>query len=140
MKIKTKAVTALRRLRARAPRSDQRGASLVEIIIATFILGLVSVGMVEFFARGNVGFQQEEHKRVAVLLAQEALERTVALPYPDIDSWDESRTVGGTAYAVAVTVEQDDPIDDIKTVDCVVSWGHDATVRQANVVTFVFDN
>ncbi|HPF35376.1 MAG TPA: prepilin-type N-terminal cleavage/methylation domain-containing protein [Candidatus Krumholzibacteria bacterium] len=141
MKIKALAGAAVRRLRSRASRTDQRGASLVEIIIATFILGLVAVGMVEFFARGNVGFDQEERKRVAVLLAQEALERTVALDYADMDSWSATRTVDGTAFGVVLTVTEDSPELDMKTLDCVVSWGvAGGATRQTQVATLVFEN
>ncbi len=89
--------------------SGQRGASLIEIMVATLILSFVAIGTAEFFVRGRTGFDQEEHKRVGVLLAQEALERTVAQPYPQIVSWVEQRTIASVDYAIAVTAETDVP-------------------------------
>ena len=62
-------------------RPGQRGMTLIEIMVATLILSIVTIGMVEFFAHGRMGLEQEERKRAATLLAQEALERTVAQPY-----------------------------------------------------------
>lgn len=127
--------------RRRLPLGDQRGASLIEIIIATLILGLVSIGMVEFFARGGLGFDREERKRVAVLLAQEALERTLARPYPAIATWNENRTVGGVDYAITVTSTEDVPEDDIKMLEATVVWNVTATAtRDARLTTFVYDS
>lgn len=127
--------------RRRLPLGDQQGASLIEIIIATLILGLVSIGMVEFFARGGLGFDREERKRVAVLLAQEALERTLARPYPAIATWSENRTVGGVNYAITVTSTEDMPEDEIKTLDATVVWNVTAAAtRNATLTTFVYDS
>ena len=119
----------------------QRGASLIEIMVATVILSFVAIGTAEFFVRGRTGFDQEERKRVGTLLAQEALERTVALPYPQIDDWLEQRTVGVVDYTIAVTSQLNVPEPDIKTVRCTVTWNATPTAeRSASLVTMVYDN
>lgn len=119
----------------------QRGVSLIEIMVATVILSFVAIGTAEFFVRGRTGFDQEERKRVGVQLAQEALERTVALPYPQIDAWIEARTVGTVDYTIAVTAQTNVPEPDIKTVRCTVTWNATPTSeRTTSLVTLVYDN
>ncbi|MBC8367298.1 prepilin-type N-terminal cleavage/methylation domain-containing protein [bacterium] len=119
--------------------ADQRGASLVEIVVATFILSIVAIGMAEFFAGGRLAFDQEESKRVATLLAQEALERTTALSYVNIASWSETRTIANVDYSIAVTATEDLPQPDIITLQCDVTWDAVPTgTRTATLVTFVY--
>jgi Tfp pilus assembly protein PilV len=121
--------------------SGQCGASLIEIVVATLILSIVAIGMAEFFARGRAGFDREEHKRVGILLAQEALERTVALPYAQIGPWTELRTIATVDYDIAVTTAADDPEADITTVRCAVTWNATPTsTRTASLATLVYDN
>jgi len=115
--------------------------TLVEILIATLILGIVAIGMVEFFARGRAGFDHEERKRVGTLLVQEALERTVARPYLQVVDWGEQRTISSVDYAISVTTQTDVPEQDMKTVLCTVAWDISPTEqRAAQLTTFVFDN
>ena len=114
------------------------GSSLLEVIIATLILGFVAVGMVEFFAKGRIWFDQEEHKRVATLLAQDALERTVARPYSQINDWSEVRTVSYIPYTVTVTKQDNSPGADIKTIWSTVTWQATRTAqRNVSLSTFV---
>lgn len=119
----------------------RRGEGLIAVIVATFLLGVVSLGLVEFFAKGRLWFDQEEHKRAATLLAQDAMERTVAQPYAQVLPWIEQRTVATHDYDIAVTVQTNVPEPDIKTVTVRVAW--DATARarrEVNLVTLVYDN
>jgi Tfp pilus assembly protein PilV len=98
------------------------GSSLIEVMIAVMILAMVALGTAEFFAKGRFWFDQEERKRVATFLGQQAIERTISMGYPQIVNWHESRKVGPVRYAVDVTVQPDTPAPDLKTVRSVVSW------------------
>lgn len=120
---------------------SQRGASLIEIMVATLIISFVALGMVEFFADGHIGFNREENKRVAVLLAQEALERTVAQTYDEIGPWEEQRTVSNIGFTITVATQTDAPEQNMKAVICSVTWEAMPTVnRTATLETYVFDN
>lgn len=128
------------RRRASERPSDQRGATLIEIVVATLILSIVAIGMAEFFANGHAGFHQEERKRVGTLLAQEALERTLAQSYGAITSWSETRNVGATTYSVRVISTQDAPELDMKTIRCDVTWNVTSrATRTSTLTTFVYD-
>lgn len=119
----------------------QDGSSLLEVIIATLILGFVAVGMVEFFAKGRIWFDQEEHKRVATLLAQDALERTAARSYSQINNWNETRRVSYIPYTITVTTQANSPEADIKTIWSTVTWQATRTAqRNVSLSTYVYSN
>ncbi len=121
--------------------SGEAGGGLIEIVVATLILSFVAIGMAEFFARGRIGFDREERKRVATLLAQEALERTVSRTYDQMDPWSETRTVDSVDYTISVTTQANAPELDLKTIRCDVSWNATATAtRTASLETIVFAN
>jgi len=127
--------------RMHAHRFGQRGVTLVEIMVATLILGIVALGMAQFFANGRIGFDREERKRVATLLAQEALERTVALSYDQINAWSELRTIDTVDYRISILADVDVPERNMKTVTSTVSWRSMRTgARSATLVTMVYDN
>ena len=126
--------------RGRKILASPSGSSLIEIVIATLILSFTAVGMAEFFASGRASFDREECKRVAVLLAQEALERTVTRPYEQVAPWTETRTVESTDYALAVTTEVDVPAPDLVTVRSVVTWSvTESATRAVSLVSIVSD-
>ena len=119
------------------------GAGLLEIVVATLIFSIVAIGLVEFFAKGRVWFDQEEHKRVATLLAQDALERTVSSSYADIADWNETRTVDHVQYRVSVTVEVNPPsMADMKRIWSVVTWRAKPTAadRTVSLASAVFNH
>jgi type II secretory pathway pseudopilin PulG len=102
--------------------SRESGSSLIEIIVATLIVSFIAIGTVEFFAKGRFWFDQEERKRVATQLAQEAIEKTTATAYTAIANWSETRTIASVSYAIAVTVTNDQPETGMKTVRSAVTW------------------
>ncbi len=127
--------------RPASTRAGQRGMTLIEIVIAILILAIMAIGMSQFFTRGRIGFGHEEQKRIGVLLAQEALERTVSRPYTQIIDWSELRTIDATNYTVAVTTLVDAPEQDMKTIHCTVTWNlTPQETRSASLETFVFEN
>lgn len=119
----------------------ESGSSLLEIMIAVVILALVTLGLVEFFAKGRIWFDQEEHKRVASLLAQEAMEKTVTRGYPLIANWSQWRTVSNVRYSVAVTVQANTPEADMKTITSVATWqATPVAQRSVTLMTMVYEN
>jgi Tfp pilus assembly protein PilV len=122
-------------------RKGPRGVGLLEVLIGTLLLSIVILGMVEFFSKGRKWFDQEERKRVATQLAQEAIERAHALPYADIAPWSEQRTIASVVYAMAVTSQANVPESEIKTVRSTVTWRATPTAqRSVSLVTLVYDH
>jgi len=121
-------------------RASHAGSSLLEVMIAAFLVGVVSLMMVEFFARGRYSIDQEERKRAATLLAQDALEKATATQYALIDDWNEQRTVANVQYTIAVTVQDDNPDPGTKSVQSSVTWlAAGGTPRNVTLNTFVYN-
>jgi type II secretory pathway pseudopilin PulG len=122
-------------------RQRQRGSTLLEAMIGALIVAIISIQMIAFFARGRQWFDQEEHKRVATLIAQEALEQAASADYVDVVPWTKHRTVAGIRYETTVTVLNNVPETDMKTVRVVVSWPATATSdRTVSISTSIYDN
>ncbi|MFN0149507.1 MAG: hypothetical protein ACKVU1_02215 [bacterium] len=125
--------------RAKAP-SRAAGSSLIEVMIASFLVGVVSLMMVEFFARGRYSIDQEERKRAATLLAQDALEKATATEYAMIGDTNEQRTVANVQYTIDVTVEDDEPGLGMKSLESSVTWqGAEGTARNVTLNTIVYN-
>jgi hypothetical protein len=132
-------VAAELRSPSRRGRGRGRGASLIEVIVATLILGLFSIQTVEFFARARFWFDQEERKRIATLLAQEALEKT-GVPYADVVPRTDLRSIASIQYTIVVTVQGNTPDFGVNTVRCVVSWWALPSVSRAvTLASLVYD-
>jgi prepilin-type N-terminal cleavage/methylation domain-containing protein len=121
--------------------SNTRGMTFIELLVATLIVGVVALVLVESFARARLSFDQEERKRAATFLAQEALERAIATDYAFLAGWSEERTIASRSYEIEVTVTDDAPEPGIKTIESSVRWPASPTVeRNVSLVTLLYDN
>ena len=80
-------IARLPRLRWR-PVSNQRGVSLLEVLIAALILLFVLLSMVSGYMLGRVNLDREEVKRRAIGLAQDRLETVRARSVASLAAWD----------------------------------------------------
>ena len=104
-------------------------------------MAIIAIQMVAFFARGRHWFDQEERKRVATLIAQEALEQVSSADYVTVTSWTKFRTVSGVPYETSVIVQDNVPETNMKTVKVVVSWPASPTDdRTLSISTSIYDN
>ena len=121
-------------------KNPQKGFSLIEVLIAIFILGIVSVTLISVFIYGfNVVFRTRQ-VILATQIAQEEVELVRNLNYDDIlllgstynhDSLSE--LVNG---AGALSIENG-PGDDIKKLTVSVTWDYRGTNMRKDVVTFI---
>jgi type II secretory pathway pseudopilin PulG len=119
-------------------RRGQSGSGLIEAMVAVIIIGLTAVLLIVFLVRGHYWFAQEKEKREATLLAQESLERTVALPYDAIAAWEEERKVGSVNYEIQVAVVENTPDAGLKSVHATVTWSTGSTGnRNVSLATLV---
>ena len=121
-------------------KNPQKGFSLIEVLIAIFILGIVSVTLISVFIYGfNVVFRTKQVS-LATQIAQEEVELIRNLNFDDIlllgttynhDSLSE--LVNGSG---ALSVENG-PGDDIKKLTVSVTWDYRGTSLRKDVVTFI---
>jgi hypothetical protein len=101
---------------------DARGLSVLETLIATFLVSLVVVEVAAFFGRGRSAILEEGRKRDAVQVAQGELERLEIKPLAEITAGTKTIVVHGTSYNLTTQVTTDLPENGMKQVQLVVDW------------------
>jgi prepilin-type N-terminal cleavage/methylation domain-containing protein len=82
-------------------RDDQSGVTLIEVLIASVVLLIVSAGLFTALTAGNRATATERHRAKANDLAEQELERVRSLRIGDLSSWNSTRRVmeNGTELA-----------------------------------------
>lgn len=116
-------------------RSCAEGVSLLEVMVAAFLLLVVLFGVAQVFLRGRVQIDYEEDRRKATAVAQARLDGIRrGLRYddlPDLDGVDTTYIVDGRSFRVSHEIEPATPEDAATTVTLTVHWN--AKVAGANV-------
>ena len=104
----------------------QRGASLVEIMVALVIFGVGLTMAIRNLPEGNAKTTRSRNMSIAVNLAQEKLEDLMALPYSDADlaagtHTDADNPIRGH-FDRSWTVTDDTPITGMKSVSVSVNF------------------
>ena len=101
--------------------------TLVEVMIAVLILGIVAVGSVAFFLHARVAIEQAANRRTATQIARERLERARNAGYSVVANAKSEVVVDGTTYSWALNVtdalgEPGDSGSAYKILDVTVEW------------------
>lgn len=111
----------------------KKGFSLIEVLIALFILVIVILGGELYFYYGRSGIKKEEHRRVALELASRRLEELKATDYDSISGSTE--TIDTLPSGEITTVVQNQ--DGYKKVTVTVSWGESPGTTKVELVTLI---
>jgi len=71
------------------PYNSENGFTLVEVLVALFIIALVILGGGMFFFYGRVTIVREAHRRAAVLVASQRLEELKGADYSEISGLED---------------------------------------------------
>ncbi len=117
------------------PVSNQRGLTLLEVMIAALVLLFVLLSMVSGYMLGRVNLDREEVKRRAIGLAQDRLETVRARSIASVAAWelvvpariDTTYVLDGTTFRLTSTVDDSLPTTPTtkpvrKTVTVNVGW------------------
>ena len=121
-------------------KNPQEGFSLIEVLIAIFILGIVSVTLISVFIYGfNIVFKTRQ-VTMATQIAQEEVELVRNMNYDDIllleSTYDHDSLSELLNGAGALSIESG-PGDDIKKLTVSVTWDYQGTNMRKDVVTFI---
>lgn len=117
---------------AAARRTPCRGFTVIEVIVATFLLtvGLVATSQLLVMATGHVALSQQQS--VAATLAAQTVEMYRDINFSALGSgcdpvtgctYTSSPTVGATTYNVATLVRPNNPVTGVTSVSVTVTWG-----------------
>ena len=113
-------------------KGDSKGFTLVEVLIAIFVLAVALLAMAQMQIMAIRGNTFANKTTTAVTLAQDKLEELRGLSYSSVVSGSDS----SGAYTREWTVDDDTPTTGLKTVAIDVSW-QDATSRQVSLDTIM---
>lgn len=117
-------------------KSNKRGVSLIEVIIAVLITTIVMLGGSMFFASSTGQISLREQYRAASRLACQKLEQLKAADYDTVvvGTVTDNVTLESTSYNRSV-VTQD--LGSYKEVTVTVTWGPAGRQKNINLVTFI---
>jgi len=121
-------------------KKSQEGFSLIEILIAIFILGIVSITLISVFIYGfNIVFRTRQ-VTLATQIAQEGVELVRNLTYDDIlllGSTYDHDSLSELVNGAGVLSIEDGPGEDIKKLTVSVTWDYRGSNLRKDVVTFI---
>ena len=114
------------------------GFTLIEILIATVIITIVSLGATSLTVGIMRGNSFSKRLTTAITLAQDRLEDVKRLGYTNVGTAAGTQNYGSIAnfsgYKRVVTVTNDTPAVKMKTVNVTVSWDADKHSTQASTI------
>ena len=115
----------------------EAGLSIVEVLVAAFIVGIAGVGVALMFGTGQAYIQAEGDNRVATFLAQQKIEQLRAQGYTGLAVTDATTTVppATATETVDLTVASNIPTQYSRTWSIVCVSRDDYSVREACATT-----
>ncbi|MDP3939732.1 MAG: type II secretion system protein [Deltaproteobacteria bacterium] len=106
--------------------TNQKGSSLVEIMVALVIFSIGLTMAMRSLPEGNAKTTRSRNMSIAVNLAQEKIEDLMSLPYNDADlnagTHDDPDNPLDGHYERSWTVVADSPIEEMKSISVRVSF------------------
>jgi prepilin-type N-terminal cleavage/methylation domain-containing protein len=120
------------------PLREINGFTLIEILIATVIITIVSLGATTLSVGIMRGNSFSKRLTTATTLAQDRLEDVKRLGYANVGTAAVTQNYGTIAnfsgYKRVVTVTNDTPAAKMKTVNVIVYWDADQHSTQASTI------
>jgi Tfp pilus assembly protein PilV len=122
---------------------DRGGFTLVEIMIAVFVLTVALIGLISVTVMIINGNDFSRRMTTATTLAKDKLEQVKRLPYTSVTAGttdyfnaDSSAGSSGAYFTRVMTVTDNIPAANMRTVQVVVSWNWGGT-RQVTLRTII---
>jgi prepilin-type N-terminal cleavage/methylation domain-containing protein len=121
-------------------RLDERGLTLLELMVAMLLLAIALIGLAASFPLAMYGVTTGGFQTTATLLAQEGMEVAKATPYdslPALDTGGFVQVAGFPGFTRRITVAAGTPTATTTTVTVVVRFTGTAGANDTTVATIV---
>ncbi|MCK4241289.1 MAG: prepilin-type N-terminal cleavage/methylation domain-containing protein [Candidatus Atribacteria bacterium] len=127
-------------LRGAKRRSNLKGFSLIELMVAVVILAMAIFGIFLAFSTGFQGMADARDRTVATNYAQEKMEELINKPFEDITDEPLDYIPGQTKFERKVDVT-DEVVGEIKKVTTTVSWtNRKEEIKTVTLETLIYNN
>lgn len=119
-------------------RTDERGVTLLELMVAMLLLAIALIGLAASFPLAMYGVTTGGYQTTATLLAQEGMELAKATPYGSLPTLDTGSFVAVPefpGFARRITVAPGTPTPTTTTVTVVVRFSGTAGANDTTVAT-----
>lgn len=128
-----------------APKATQQGFTLMETLIAAFILAIGILAAASMISRSTIQDARAYYVTQATLMAEEHIEQLISDQF-DREKFDAiadsnaSKTIDGVDYTMNCTVDNNyNGLRFCKNMTCVVSWNNKGIQSQVvNTYTYAF--
>jgi prepilin-type N-terminal cleavage/methylation domain-containing protein len=96
------------------PYDLQKGFTIVEVLVALFIIALVILGGGLFFFYGRVNIIREAHRRAAVLVASQRLEELKGAEFGEISGPEDEYYIKWSetdGWSFVTSIDAPEPVD-----------------------------
>ncbi len=100
---------------------DKKGYTLIEALIAVFILAVVLMGLAGYLGTSMKASSQSKQTSIASSLIQDKMEALRNTPFGLLSSGNDSVDIQGMTYQRQWTIDQ---VGNFKIVDLMVSYGN----------------
>ena len=117
---------------------NNKGFSLLEVLVATLLVGIGMFSIMEALNRGYLGAGQAEDYSVALSLTQEKLEELRDLPYASVVSSPKAGVSGFSSFEREVTIST--PLSNLKLIVVKTFWKVPNGEDQISLTTYRLNN
>lgn len=121
----------------RRSRSDAKGFSLVEVMIAITFLGIGLLAVAQFIPLGMAGITQARVRTNAVQAAQLRLDDLKSEDFSSAALTAGTYTETAGNYTLSWTIIDDNPVPGSKRINLTASWANLTGTKNARLTTFV---
>jgi type II secretory pathway pseudopilin PulG len=114
---------------------NQRGMSMIEAMVALGLLVTTAAMMGDFLVGQTRQASSNYLDTVAYGLAADTLESARAVSYENIVEGTTTAAVGGVTFTTTTQVQNDTPVEGVKTITAQVSWNEPSGPRSISVPT-----
>jgi prepilin-type N-terminal cleavage/methylation domain-containing protein len=119
---------------------NEKGMTLIELMVVCVIMGIAFLGLVGIFPLGMQNLNESRMRTVATDLAQEKMEELLVLSPLDTDLTAGSHTDASNPVRSSFnrfwTVNDDDPVADMKRIEVRVTYPRGSGTRDVVVVAY----